>query len=383
MREFIAFSPEQVKSATANRGTVDGTNPDITYQLRSVDGRQQGRVDEGMLQNAQAQFPVAEISGEEIGPRSMDTKSLRAKARQWYEDNLRDSSVINLASGWEIKFRGADKSFSYSANPDKLRLFAALKAVIERGEIKNSEPPKDPSVENSTIAYHWLEAPVLLNGEVVTVGVTIREDANGNLYYNHNPIEKASASELGRPPHKDGPGTKTDASGGQKSTSAQDVNLEVKAAPSPTYQLRPLNQAGAANQKAVKKQQVFEASGVPQTLLQEIDARLERIRARQIGQEDLSRAAQPVAVATREADLMTRGVRKALGKESSKSCDELTPRERSHIARLVSLCEAECGMETPALRAVTSFEELHGGEFLGKSGKRNSHRFGLLAHRCE
>jgi|GEM_PF-6425839 len=83
--------------------------------------------------------------------------------------------------------------------------------------------------------------------------------------------------------------------------------------PDITYQLRPVNRS-AGDEKAVKKQQVFEASGVPQTLLQEIDARLERIRARQIGQEDLSKAAEPVAVATREAGLLTRGVRVALDK---------------------------------------------------------------------
>jgi len=172
--------------------------------------------------------PVAEITGEEIAPRTVDVKTLRKEARQWYEHNLRGRSVTNWASGREIKFRGADKSFSYSANPDKLRLFAALEAVIEHCEIKRSEPPKDPSVENSTIAYHWLEAPVSLNGEIVTVGVTIREDANGNLYYNHNPIEKAPASELGRPPHKDGPGTKTGASGTERSNATENVNLEVR-----------------------------------------------------------------------------------------------------------------------------------------------------------
>jgi len=138
----------------------------------------------------------------------------------------------------------------------------------------------------------------LLGDEVVNVGVTLREDDKGNRYYNHNPIEKAPDSELGTPPHKGGAGTKSDASSEHQSTLAGDVNLEVKTAPSPTHQLRPVDSGKA---KAAANQQVFEASGVPQTLLQEIDARLERIRARQIGQEDLSRAAEPVAAATREA----------------------------------------------------------------------------------
>ncbi|WP_197457020.1 hypothetical protein, partial [Cephaloticoccus capnophilus] len=36
VREFIAFSPEQIKSATGNRGSFDAQNPDTTRQLRPV-----------------------------------------------------------------------------------------------------------------------------------------------------------------------------------------------------------------------------------------------------------------------------------------------------------------------------------------------------------
>jgi len=184
-----------------------------------------------MPENSQ-QFPegllVAEITVEEIAPRAVDVKTLRKEARQWYEDNLRERSVTNWASGWEIKFRSPNKAFSFSANPDKLRLFAALKAVVEHGEIKHSDPPKDVTVEPTTRAYHWLEAPVSLNGEVIIVGVTIREDANGNLYYNHNPIEKAPSSTRWRPPNKGGPGIEIGASETERITSAHNVNLELR-----------------------------------------------------------------------------------------------------------------------------------------------------------
>lgn len=36
MEEVIAFEPTQIKSATGNRGTFDGTNPDITFSLKPV-----------------------------------------------------------------------------------------------------------------------------------------------------------------------------------------------------------------------------------------------------------------------------------------------------------------------------------------------------------
>jgi len=173
-------------------------------------------------------LPVAEVTGEEIAPRTVDVKTLRKEARQWYEDKLRERSVTNWASGWEIKFRSPNKAFSFSANPDKLRLFAALAPIIEHGEIKHSNPPKDVTVEPTTRAYHWLEAPVSLNGEVITVGVTIREDANGNLYYNHNPMEKAPSSTRWRPPNKGGPGIEIGASEAEQSNAAENVNLAAR-----------------------------------------------------------------------------------------------------------------------------------------------------------
>jgi len=182
--------------------------------------------------------PVAQLTGEEIALRTVDVKTLRAAARQWYEDKLRGRSVTNLVSGREIQFRSPNKAFSFSANPDKLRLFAALEPIIRHGEIRHSNPPKDVSVEPTTRAYHWLEALVSLSGAVVTVGVTIREDANGNLYYNHNPIKKAPASTRWRPPNKGGPGIEIGASEGKRNAAPQDVNLEVKNETHPSAKLR-------------------------------------------------------------------------------------------------------------------------------------------------
>lgn len=136
--------------------------------------------------------PVARITGEEIAPRTDDLKTLRAKARQFYADNLRGTSVRSEALGRDVEFRGSRKPFNSSANPDKLRLFAALPDVIAHGELVTSEPPRTPAMEPSTRAYHYLQATVEMDGKPVRVGVTIREDAAGNLYYNHNPVEEAA-----------------------------------------------------------------------------------------------------------------------------------------------------------------------------------------------
>lgn len=150
------------------------------------------------------------LTGDEIAPIDADLKTLRAATRIWYENNLRNTSVVNAASGSQVQFDKAAKAFSTSANPDKLRLFAALKQIVEQGKIQSSKPPKDPSRESNVKAYHWLTADVEIGGRVLEVGVTLREDNRGNLYYNHNAIkaETPAPSELMVPAHEAGPGTK-------------------------------------------------------------------------------------------------------------------------------------------------------------------------------
>ena len=187
------------------------------------------------------QEPVATLTGEELAPKTADTKSLRAAARAWYDENLRKGAKItNEASGRVIEFRKAGKAFSNSANPDKLRLFVALPEIIAKGTLQSSSKPSpaEKASHPNTVAYHWLTAPVVLDGKPVTVGVTIREDNEGNLYYNHNPVETKQAPqspELGGPAGKAGVGTGEDGTLSQSIGPANDdINLVLEQAPTGT-----------------------------------------------------------------------------------------------------------------------------------------------------
>lgn len=137
--------------------------------------------------------PVASIRGDEIAPATADLPTLRQAAREFYERELRGTSVHSAALNRDVQFRSGRKSFSASAKPEKLQLFAALRDIIAKGELVSSEAHRMPPVNSSTKAYHYLEAPVELNGKRVKVGVTIREDHNGNLYYNHGIPDEAAA----------------------------------------------------------------------------------------------------------------------------------------------------------------------------------------------
>lgn len=194
----------------------------------------------------QAGEPASRITGEEIAPADTPLPDLRSAARDYYARELQGTSVRSTALGQDVEFRGSRKAFSASANPDKLRLFAALRDIIAHGELVDSRPPRDQGVEPSTRAYHYLQATVELDGRTVRVGATIREDTSGHLYYNHSPVEdvapaaanpedtarKAGPGEGGSDAGKgqpDEPGGKASAGYEQKvGTPGDGINLDLQ-----------------------------------------------------------------------------------------------------------------------------------------------------------
>ncbi|MDY7579350.1 hypothetical protein RGU70_13610 [Herbaspirillum sp. RTI4] len=161
---------------------------------------------QGGFNQASEDAHATAITGTEFGATDAPTADLRNAAKDWYKNNVRGTTVVNEASGREIKFEGSRKAFSTSANPEKIKLFAALPELLRNGTLENSKNPVDPNREPDTRAYHWLTGTVNVGGEVKHVGVTVREDGNGNLYYNHNLIEKGSLPSEDRtdPAHKAG-----------------------------------------------------------------------------------------------------------------------------------------------------------------------------------
>jgi hypothetical protein len=181
-----------------------GLTPEEMYQRYPVHIGAENPAGEALAQDGE---PHASISGQEFGAADAPVGDLRKAAKQWYDSTLRGTTVTNEASGRDVVFSNGKKAFSASANPEKVRLFAALPDLIRRGTIKRSEAPIDPSAEKAVKAYHWLEGDVRVGDRVVHAGVTLREDDKGTLYYNHNPVEMEGppASEArAAPAHKAG-----------------------------------------------------------------------------------------------------------------------------------------------------------------------------------
>ena len=139
-------------------------------------------------QRSQNVNPVATITGDEFGSADIDIKELRANAKNWYDLNLRGKTVVNNQTGKEIVFANSNKAIATSANPEKLKAFAALESVLRDGNMREMEGVKKPKGAN-ILGYYWVTANVDIGGKIVEVGATVRQQTDGRFYYNHNVLK--------------------------------------------------------------------------------------------------------------------------------------------------------------------------------------------------
>lgn len=228
--DLTSFDEAKALYQSEKNGVGEGTRTDIA-KLKSADDTASrtadptnivDQTDSNTLNRGEA---VATLTGKEISD-AKDIEALREAVKVWYEKNLRGKSVVNKDSGKTIEFRSSKKAFNSSANPEKLKLFAALKDAVANGKIVRSNPPIDPTKEANIKAYHFLIAPVVLNVERIDLGVTIRETRDGHWFYNLNAIQEGP-HQLNRsaPAHKAGGGTEGEAL--NQSLPEDNLNVEI------------------------------------------------------------------------------------------------------------------------------------------------------------
>lgn len=152
--------------------------------------------------------PVARLHGGELGPPVDDIKALRQQAADYYRANLLGKPEVNNDLGRPIQFASPGKSLSDSPNPDKLKVFPALRDIAREGRVIASGP--DAKGRSNVKAWHYIQAPVEVEGRPTKVTMSVREDDKGHLYYNHvvRDGEWAGGPQgLGTPPSEGGTGT--------------------------------------------------------------------------------------------------------------------------------------------------------------------------------
>lgn len=99
--------------------------------------------------------------------------------------------------------------------------------LVANAPLIETSKPREPEREPTTRAYHYLESVVRLGAADVVIGVTVREDANGELYYNHSIRPGPSTGPLDTA-YEAGPGTEGRTLRQDIAQSPDGINLTVR-----------------------------------------------------------------------------------------------------------------------------------------------------------
>jgi len=187
--------------------------------------------------------PVAQLTGEEIAPKSASIAELRRATRKWFND-FRDSgeTIINPALGdVRISRRGVREAIAQSpearGGEEKLRATPAVPDVIRRGRVR-FEANTDLADKPDVLGYARVSAPVKIGEDVRTVEALLEQRADGHWYYNHRLLEARggrpyqSAGVSGEAGQDFPAGLSTSVSGGRPG--GEDIaSFPVKSSPTP------------------------------------------------------------------------------------------------------------------------------------------------------
>ncbi|MBR7001944.1 MAG: hypothetical protein IKI11_04710, partial [Neisseriaceae bacterium] len=151
--EIVAFYPNQIKSATENKGSFDGSNPDIRYSLKNQPTiKEQIRENADKLNNMPS---VASVTG--------TAKNITA-LRQEVLQHLKDTGgfVVDVPNFGKVELgeKEISQSLKYIETDAEKIAYKAIKAVLKRGiRIENRNNHKDRNYSPVTFA-----APIEING---------------------------------------------------------------------------------------------------------------------------------------------------------------------------------------------------------------------------
>lgn len=139
-----------------------------------------------------------EIDSSEFGDGRKE--DIRQKATDFYMNVLRKEAAVTIHDQREFLFsrNGIDELRSHSGDIRGMRIVAGLKKVLENAIYLKTEEPKDQG--RNIKAFHHYGALVSLDGPELFIRVSVREDNNGNFFYDIPEIlekEKSVASKKG------------------------------------------------------------------------------------------------------------------------------------------------------------------------------------------
>ncbi len=198
--ECVAFSPDQIKSATDNDGSFSGNSDDIRFSIRgrkgdiffsnaervvfSVRGAKERRLlNEDEKAVAREKLTKTKPIEAEVGVIKGDSEtSVRKAAEQWAEENIPEPLHYQTEAGDVIIGKTSVKnSLAHGYNQAKLDAIPTLPEGFNGATYLGSMDDFDGQpVENHYFAY-----PINYNGELCYVFCRARKDVNTNRLYVH------------------------------------------------------------------------------------------------------------------------------------------------------------------------------------------------------
>lgn len=134
------------------------------------------------VHDQQSKSPTIAISGDEFG-KSLDSKTLRTEALDYWRNNLKGKKFKNKDTGHEIAVSrdGIAKTLSYSGDIRRTKLVAKLPELLQEASYSFSENPHKSNAKYWR--YHSFSVDVVIEGKETEVDFLVGEDANGNWFY--------------------------------------------------------------------------------------------------------------------------------------------------------------------------------------------------------
>ena len=177
---WAAFYPEQIKSATGNRGTFDPGEADIRLSRRARPDAERNDIRAAALLQGP---PVAVLRGDEA-PQDGGMAALRDWATGLYAALPTPNMALHPDLGSVmLDERSVPSSSSHGMTRHKAAAFAAVPAVIERGALVAH------GVDGNVDSY-FVSAPVDIAGRADVVTVLIKRDPKVQRMYLHSVATK-------------------------------------------------------------------------------------------------------------------------------------------------------------------------------------------------
>ncbi len=142
---------------------------------------------------------IDSITGTEFEGNSLEEK--RSDAEAWAEANLYKNPFKNKSLGRDIKVLNIGKAISQAFNAEKLNFIKHLPKVLTESQYIGSR--EDGKNRPNVKGFHYFACKLNIGGKPQGVIISVREDNNGNIYYNHilrkNIIQKSEDEAVSLP----------------------------------------------------------------------------------------------------------------------------------------------------------------------------------------